>query len=634
MPVLAVMLLSCALYGLPGALLYLLLRERGYGLIPSVGVGIALLTVLYSTLASLMGYSLWLHLSMTLLLDVFLIAFLIQRTRPGTLPSLRMVSGVARWEFLLIVLIAAVYLIPAYLVPVPFDTDAQGFGLLIATVRSSGSITTLAPFYPEINWLYSPGYFLLGALITDITGAGIHEVMLGFSHLLSLGVIAGVGALAHSFGGQVRDNRLISSRGWWAALATAGGVALFTTLMDSAYTNVYGLWLTATFLWTLGHSLEHQSRLNLVISGLCLASVLLGHPDSIIHLLLAYLLFYATATFVIPSLTKKQYICMTVSIPFLGVLFSLPWLARILPLISQIDVHERQFPQLHHLTWMLQINGVWVPILAALGLFLVVRRRNWLDVWSATWILPIIEISSLGNLDRLSRQTALDPMQVFYPFGVAWHATVIPLPLLAARVLESLGFWVASSVRSVRWDRCLEIVVGVLILTFSLSVVFREPIIKWSKLAVKPITGAIVSEADISAYYWLRSNTPRDARLLNYPGRYEGQWVPVVTERYSVFFRDQLFYIGAEAIRKKQATMVEAYLDPNSELAYDVLRRNSIAYVVVPQALSRSEIPSAQLRWKPAALLEQRSHFKDAPYLKLVADFDGAQVWQVQDIVP
>ena len=343
---------------------------------------------------------------------------------------------------------------------------------------------------------------------------------------------------------------------------------------------------------------------------------------------MAYTLFYFTAVLIRPALTWTKYIRVTVSIPLLGVLFALPWLIRILPLVHQIDVHERQFPQLHHLAWLLQINGVWVPILATLGLFVAARRRHWLDVWSVTWLLSIIEVSSLGNLDNLSRQTALDPMQVFYPFGVAWHATVIPLSLLAARALYPLGCWFA---RIARWERVVMHIVTLLLVVVGMGVAFRKPIATWSKSFVKPITGAVASEADTLVYNWIRANTPRDARLLNYPGSYEGQWAPVIAERQSVFFRDQLFYIGAEEMRHNKAAMVEAYLDPNSQQAYDLMRRNSIDYVVVPQALSRPELLVEQLRWRSPDYLVQRSWFADAPYQQLVADFDGAQIWQLKD---
>jgi hypothetical protein len=297
-------------------------------------------------------------------------------------------------------------------------------------------------------------------------------------------------------------------------------------------------------------------------------------------------------------------------------------------LVGHIDVHERQSPQLHHLFWLFSINGVWVPLAALLGVWWALRRRHWLDIWSLTWVLPIVEISSLGNLDAISRRSALDPLQIMYPLGMAWHAAVIPFSLLALRGLGPIGEWVDAHVR---WKVWLAggLVVG--LIGCLLGVVFSRPIVTWSKEVVPPITGAVASPADVEAYRWLRANSPRSAKVLNYPGRYEGQWVPVIAERESVYVRDQLFYVGADGLRQRQETMAAAFLDPASEVAYDLMHEHGIDYVVVPQWLNRPALFSTQLRWREPERLPQRSPFSDANYLGLVADFDGAQVWQLKD---
>ena len=617
MLVLTVMLAACALFGLPGLLIHMNLRSRGFGLIPSLGLGIAALAVIFSAAASVVGYSFFLQMGLIVALDAVLLLALRAGAAARITPWW---PRLERWQWLLLMLVSVVYLAPAFLIPVPFDTDAQGFGLLIATVRASGSIGTLAPFYPLVGWYYSPAYFLFGAHLADLTGVGIHTVMLGFSHILSLGVIAGIGALGSRLGGR--------SSGWWAAIAAAGGVALFTTLMDSAYTNIFGMWMTTTFMWMLGEALRGGKRRDILLAGMCLSAVLLSHPDSILHLLLAYVLFYISAFFVRPRFSLAQYFRLTVMIPALGLLFSLPWLLQTWPLVGKIDVHERQFPQLQHLFWLFSINGGWVPLAALFGVWWAARRRHWLDIWSLTWVLPIVEISSLGNLDALSRRSALDPLQIMYPLGVAWHSTVIPFSLLAVRGLRPIGEWVAYRIRWKVWvSRGLALALLGCLLTVALS----GWIVTWSKTVVPPITGAVASYADVEAYSWLRANSPPSAKVLNYPGRYEGQWVPVIAERESVYIRDQLFYIDANALREWQKEMGGAFLDPASEGAYELMYEHGIDYVVVPQWLNRPDLLSTQLRWREPDQLPQQSEFGYAEYLRLVADFDGAQVWQVKD---
>jgi hypothetical protein len=164
-------------------------------------------------------------------------------------------------------------------------------------------------------------------------------------------------------------------------------------------------------------------------------------------------------------------------------------------------------------------------------------------------------------------------------------------------------------------------------------VAFSRPIVAWSKTSVPPITGAVASTADLEAYKWLRENSPQRAKVLNYPGRYEGQWVPVIAERESVYVRDQLFYVRADSLRKLQHEMTVAYLDPASDASHELMRKNGIDYVVVPHWLNQPSLSNMQLRWRGPERLPQRSRFSDAKYLSLVADFDGAQVWKFNDQV-
>ena len=614
MIVAGVMAAACALYAPPGVLLYLWLRTRGLQLIPALELGLALLTVLYAAIASAAGYQFWWQLVATLLVDGALLWRVLRAGAKLHLPKAQ------PWQLLLAAAISSVYLAPALLVPVPFDTDAQGVGLLIATVRASGSITTLAPFFPEISWFYSPGYFLLGAQLADLTGARIHEVMLGLSHVLALGVVAGVGALGRKLGG--------SATGWWAAVACAGGVALFTTLLDGAYTNVYGIWLMATFLWMLDFALASGERWRVGLAGASLAAVLLGHPDSIIHLLMGYLPFYAAALLVLPRLSGAQYRRVVLWVPLAGVAFSLPWILRVLPLVPLIEVHERQAPHMQHLLWLAGLNGVWLPLVALAGVWWALRQRHWLDVWCVVWLLPIVELSALGNLDQWSRRFAVDPLQVLYPLGIAWHATIIPLPLLAARALQPLGNWIA---RAGNWQRYLSLSLGAVLALVALGIAMQQRLVQWSQGRVMAITGALATPADLAAYDWLRTNTAPTALLLNYPGRFEGQWAPVIAERPAVFIRDQLFYIGAKALRSVQPALEAAYLNPEQAASCAQLREQAIDYLVVPQALAHPERWRQQLRWRAPAVAAQRPHFEDSACLTLRADFDGAQVWQVVD---
>ena len=123
MSILSVMFASCVLFVIPGVLIHLSLKERGYHLVPCIGIGLSLVVVLYSTVASVVGYSYYLQMGITIGLDIVLLFF--ARHQISNIKSWS--NRLDNWQWLLLALIVLVYLGQAFVIPVPFDTDAQGF---------------------------------------------------------------------------------------------------------------------------------------------------------------------------------------------------------------------------------------------------------------------------------------------------------------------------------------------------------------------------------------------------------------------------------------------------------------------------------------------------------------------------
>ena len=122
---------------------------------------------------------------------------------------------------------AAIFLI-AFVIQC-LHTDAQGWPAG-PPVRLGGGITTLTPFWPEIKFFYSPAFFLLAAQ-PIWPGARRCPVLIALGH-------AGGG---HR-GWRVRGRREFGGERVGAAgIFSVIGFALFSTVMDSAYTNVLGI---------------------------------------------------------------------------------------------------------------------------------------------------------------------------------------------------------------------------------------------------------------------------------------------------------------------------------------------------------------------------------------------------------
>lgn len=608
-----VLLLITLCYLLPGILLHVRLRERGLTLPVCLGLGVSLLVLGDVGLASFFRYYFPLQLAANGLVIIALAVY----ARSGVRDWLAWLRMQWPWPVLGWTAVAAIFILPAFVVPVPFDTDAQGFGYLALTVRLSGSITSLAPFWPEIHYFYSPGFFLLAAQISDLLGGlSMIPVLLGLGHIFAAATVGGVYAVGREFGGE--------RVGGWAAVFAVVGYALFSTVMDSAYTNVFGNFLTAAILVLIFRAMKEPNRFNVALAVVALASLPLSHPDSIIHLLMAYVPFYATLWLARERPTRGQYLTLTLVVPALAVALCLPWVIRVLPLIGGISVHERQYPAIHILKYLLSLNGYIPPLLALVGLGLALYRRRWFDLWLITWAIAIVEISSLGNLDALSRQLSSDPMQIFYPFGVAWHATIIPIPILAAEALILI-----PSLRQWSPPRQLTIALSSTVIVVSLAVtLLAAPIIQFSKGRVA-LVGALSSSADLEAMQWIKENTPIDSFVLNYPG-IEGDWAAVATERKTVQFREQLFYIGAQPAWDLQEDLKTAYLNPASAEGERLIREAGVDYILVPQVIGRPESLAEAMRWRPPFAEPLQSEFAEASYLELVQDFDGAQIWKVR----
>ena len=175
-------------------------------------------------------------------------------------------------------LVATLFAIPTLLLPVPLDTDAQGFGYLALMARLSGSLDTLAPFHPEITYLYAPGFTLLGAWLSEQLGQPVPQVQFALAAVLGLLNVW----LAHDLGSELGGRSL----GRAVALALAGGLGLFLAYMDSHFTTLLALVFAQGCVLVMLRYQRAGRRVDLFCAALLLAAVLLSHPDTTIILAL------------------------------------------------------------------------------------------------------------------------------------------------------------------------------------------------------------------------------------------------------------------------------------------------------------------------------------------------------------
>jgi hypothetical protein len=556
----------------------------------------------------------------------------------------------AHWGLLSMVAIAACA--PALVLPVPMDTDAQGFGMLALAIRDGGTLDTLAPWRPEIAYLYSPGALLIFATLSALTGASMPPVMLGASHagmvlIVWLAWELGHEVAQHAGAGSSREVRAAGEAdrerwAWATGVSAALSIGAWTALLDSHYTAVLGLMFLVAFVISQLRYLRAGRLVDLGAATVLAAAVPMTHADTAIILGMAVLSLGVGALIGQAHIERRRWLLGSFGVPAGALVLITPWLAAEWPLIragieSPFEVnltHWRQMVWLHGLLW---------PILATLGAGIWLRRRWWVMMAMVIWLALVVETSMLGLLERAAPAAAGLLYRYNFPFSLAWHGPIVPYLLLGAGALA----WLVrrTDARSLPWPGVRAVAFAGL--TASIAVGLADSLLPLSR-SVVTFHGALSSAADVRAMHWIRDRTPRGARILNYPGDYEGlrdwesHWAPVVTERDCVYFRMQPFFaplpsaspVGGRrdlaAARAEQQALLAFWRDPADPSHARRLAAAGVDYVLVPEGVGDPASLERAWRWQPPARLSGVSSTPDAaPYLRLAFKAGGAAVYEV-----
>jgi hypothetical protein len=534
--------------------------------------------------------------------------------------------------------IGLVYTVPALLLPVPLDTDAQGFGYLALLLRNGGGLNVLAPFHPEISYLYSPALPVLAAYLSQQLHANLGNVQLAIGTVLSLLFVW----LAYDFGNEF-DPDSTRRMGITMAVCAVIGTGVFTATLDSHFTALLALDFALAFLlfairfWHDGH------RLDFLGAALLLGGVVLAQPDMTIILGLGYACWLvitlvglarnalSNASVAITRRQAVRWLELAIGIPVMTLLGIGPWLLKILPLLGSTIGSPFSINTPYHLLVMFAYHGGLIVILALIGIGAAWRSRTAIDVLMFFWLLLVLDFSSLGITHAI-----LPWLPIFkydYPFSIAWHGPIIPYTYLGARgilwIVDGLGrAKVGNLVRTLSLPVMTLILIGV-----GLVISNSDALLAASKETSLRLYGAFSSSDDIKAMNWVMQNTPVNATILNHPGPQEGDWAPIFTGRDTIYFRRQPFFSGTEAAYARQDALLTFWLHPTDPNNVALLTRYNIHYILVPQAIAKPSSVATMFRWR-APLPEAQSYGPippGIPYLELVADFDGAQVWHVKD---
>ncbi len=540
--------------------------------------------------------------------------------------------GLPAWEWPsprdlgFLAVVAAVFGAVVLLLPVPLDTDAQGFGYLAVTLRDGEDYTTLAPWHPEIDYLYAPGYIGFVAHLSARLDIGIHTLQLAFSAVTAVLFVW----LAYDLGCELGDRR--TGRG--LMLASLVGVGMITAFMDSHFTALLALLFSLAFLTFVMRFLATWRWSSALFAAICLAGVPLSQPDVTLALLMGFAPWLIVVWLSKPRPSLRDWLVIATVIPLVALGIVAPWLLSINDLLDSGIESPFVVESTHWRTMVLMHGGVIVG-LAAIGALAGLWRRRPAALLMAVWLVAIVEFSTLGLLEE-NFPDLMEPLLKYdYPFSLAWHGPIIPYT-----VLGGLGLvWLADRLGGEAFDRLVAAIAPLVLMLAAVgivaAIVFFDPLLEASK-EVEEIDffGAFSSEADVAAMEWLRDNTPEDARVLNHPGPHEGDWAPVISERDTVYFRPQPFFRDTRWAEAEQELFRAFWHDPlqDEEDFQALLAEAGIRYVLVPQVFGDPTSFDDALRWRrplDEAATYLSAPLDEVPFLQLVYEQDGAQVYEV-----
>ncbi len=305
-------------------------------------------------------------------------------------------------------LVAFIFVLPALALPVPLDTDAQGFGYLALAARLGGGFDTLAPFNPEVTYLYSPGFTLITAYLSQQLGQGLHSVQLAVGAILGfLSVL-----LAYDLGAELRDKRL----GRALALAMLLGGGLFTAYMDSHYTTLLALNFALAFIiYTLRYQRDGLIP-DAVAAGLTLGATALSSPDMTIILGLGYVPWLATMWLGQPRPLRQRWLVLLLAVPLVALAGLAPWLLRIAEQLGG-DIVSPFERSADYVRVMLVYNGLWLLPLVLVGAVISLRQRSQVAILAVGWLIVVLDFAVLGITETLFGW--LPVFRYDYPFSIA-----------------------------------------------------------------------------------------------------------------------------------------------------------------------------------------------------------------------
>ncbi|MFQ5647160.1 MAG: hypothetical protein ACE5GM_09540 [bacterium] len=453
--------------------------------------------------------------------------------------------------------------------------DGQLHGFLQMLLKHTGSYNPL-PLYPAGGTMqnpYPPGFHVLCALSSRITGLSLPQTMLGTAVvsylLLAVFIFETLYRITAKFPAALLGVVLIFSQGMIDLLASA------------QYPEIMAMIPCVGFFLIFSRMLEEDSWKNRLVSGWLLGAAGLIHTRFLFWLVSALAVYIFSRYLAKPHPSFKEQAGL-ISVISVALLLNIP----------QFTINAKHLwltPQKTYIHPLISIKnlakfqGGLFAVFAVFPLIFNLFKRNRLSVFLMTWIsVMFVQVDYWRILNFFSpswfyidfQSRPFGHFKDLFSFGAPWAAAVYGLfPVVPLAGALSLHCFFSENPKykavAIKYKSLLTVV----LLILGTGYLNRQ-----FKTASQQVFEKLPQE-DIMVLRALKKSTGFDDTFLFNPRDELSGWAPVIAERRALFFKRNL-YSSADVYLVPRKEINKIFL--NLERYHGFLKKNRFNYLYVP----------------------------------------------------
>jgi len=471
----------------------------------------------------------------------------------------------------------------------PCDVDSQANGYFVLFSKYENSYPYVHPFLNDTKLaiIYPPGANLLAAFLSLFSNIPIQISLL----LMQTITLSFSGLALYCILDIVTPDFKNKTYFLIATIVFFYNSYLWGHLLNiGQVTENVAIMININLLFFFVVSLKTKEFPWYILTGILLGALMLVHPRFFKWMTMAIFFFSISQLVTTEKKDWKNFL-----IPFIILFVSLLW---ILPWFSARTSLASEHLWTYNLQFLDYLYGNILPIFFAVGIVEILLRRNNLAIFLLVWLISTLFLG--GYMSNAYGSSIVAPIISAYGF------------LLIINVIDFLCHKAKITVKKYWY---LKISVVFLVCLFFFAATILNPRSYFSN-------GPIISDADVSALTWLKRNTSYENTLtLNQTNpHYQGHWVPVVSERRSIFargftgIRGHLIFPDKE-FENAYASAKWAFYNITDPRAYQIVKRLGITHIYLSAGIPFRNYHTPK---------EVYELYEKSPFVKLIYSNDGS----------